>query len=70
MRAVQVLQNDSDWYIIPNDLIVEFSDLSNLIYECEQESDEWYEAIEEFEAQFAHYATGGDINNIKLYADI
>lgn len=67
---VQVVQNDSDWFIIPTELYPKFLELSNKIEKCENHSDEWYNTIDEFEEQFAEYATGGDINIVNLYADI
>lgn len=60
MRKVVVVQDDSShWYVIPKELEDKFNYLLN---------DEDFE--EDFDIIFAHYRTGGDLNNIQLYADI
>lgn len=62
MKKVYVTQDDScHWYIIPFEMKDEFnSDLEGL-------GDENYE---EWEDKYGSYMTGGDLNNIQLYAEI
>lgn len=62
MQKVKVEQDDSGhWYIIPNDLVTEFSnDLEN----------EDIVDSGQFDAKWGKYRTGGRINNIQLYAEI
>ncbi len=72
MEKVICLQDESShWYVIPNDLLSEFNRLLNL---CEEERDLGIENLfkteEEFNKMFSKYRTGGDLNNIQLYAEI
>ncbi len=67
MQKVKAIQDsDSHWYVIPNDLISEFTDLDAKISNDDSE----YDSQEIFSEKFEHYRTGGDLNNIQLYADI
>ena len=56
-KVVAVQDSDSHWYIIPQELHYKFKALL--------ESDE-----DEFIETFSEYMTGGDLNNIQLYAEI
>lgn len=62
MDKVYVVQdNDCHWYVIPYDLKDEF------FSELEKgEADEY----ESFCEKFDQYMTGGDINNVQLYAEL
>lgn len=52
--------DDGHWYVIPNELAETFyTDLEN------GEADEW----ESFNAKYAEYRTGGDLNLVQLYAE-
>lgn len=63
LKEVKAVQDgDCHWFVIPADRIEEFH---RLLYDGELKDD-----YSEFEDQFGQYATGGDLNNIKLYADI
>lgn len=70
MMAVKAVQDESShWYLIPNDELREFDNLSGYIFDLDEDSDEYYDKIEEFEKMFSKYRTGGDLNNIQLYID-
>ena len=59
VNAVQ--DSDCHWYIIPEDMLPKFQQLNS-------SSDP--EAEYEFIDLFDQYRTGGDVNNIQLYAEI
>lgn len=62
MKKVKATQDESGhWYIIPNDLYEEFS----LDMENEEMGDSG-----EFDDKWGHYATGGSLNLIQLWADV
>lgn len=58
-RAVQ--DNDGHWYVIKNSMLESF--LVNL------EDQEMIDSGK-FDEMYAKYATGGDLNNTQLFADI
>lgn len=62
MKKVYVVQDDDcHWYVIPFEMKDEFnSDLDGL-------SDD---NIYEWEDKYSQYLTGGDLNNIQLYAEL
>jgi len=62
MKKVYVTQDESGhWYVIPFEMKDEFnSDLDGY-------NDDNYE---EWEDKYSQYMTGGDLNNIQLYAEI
>lgn len=80
LKRVYVTQDeDSHWYVIPYELVDLFNDLTAPFgYPndalTDEEVDELYEERgrreEAFDKEFSQYATGGDINNIELYARI
>jgi hypothetical protein len=53
-----IKDDDGHWYVIPTEMIVEFH---NLLNDGERTEDEFIE-------KFNRYRTGGDLNNIQLYA--
>lgn len=55
-----IRDDDGHWYVIPVELTVEFH---NLLNGCERTEDE-------FIGKFSRYMTGGDLNNIQLYAEL
>lgn len=61
-KVVAVRDNDAHWYVIP---LSKHEEFNNLLREAE-ENDDYYK----FEDEFSNYRTGGDLNNIQLYADI
>jgi len=68
MKIGYLRQDDSShWYLIPEDMVTIYSEMVNL-FECklEIESDEWYNAIDEFENLFAQYRLGGGPENCKV----
>lgn len=65
LKKVAAVQCDGDWYVIPVEMKDEFSRLSELAEESEN-----YDEQDEFNDKFGQYATGGDLNNIQLYAEI
>ncbi len=58
-RVVALRDESGHWYVIPKELQTDFD---NLVYNEEDEV--------EFTAKFSKYMTGGDINNVLLYAII
>lgn len=69
MKKVYVVQDDDcHWYVIPFDLKDKFFELEEIMNgENEVEFDE---ADTEFNKLFSQYMTGGDLNNIQLYAEL
>lgn len=65
LQKVIAVECDGDWYVIPSEMKEEFNRLSELA-----EVSENYDEQDEFNEKFGGYATGGDLNNIQLYADI
>jgi hypothetical protein len=62
MIKVRAVQDDScHWYIIPNDLTEQF--YIDMLDEDIVDSGE-------FDEKWGEYMTGGDLNNIQLWADI
>ncbi len=69
LKAVKAVQDDSGhWYVIPDDMVSKFYEL-DLAIGSENEITAT-EADENFEFYFSKYRTGGDLNNIQLYAEI
>lgn len=61
LKKVVAVQDDScHWYVIPVEMLQEFRKLG--------EGGEGTE--DEFIEKFSDYMTGGDLNNIQLYAEI
>lgn len=62
MKKVYATQDDSGhWYVIPFEMKDKFNfELDN------GEIDQW----DNFEMLFGQYRTGGDLNNVQLYADL
>jgi hypothetical protein len=61
LQKVRAIKDDSGhWYVIPMELTVEFH---NLLNGGERTEDEFIE-------KFSKYMTGGDLNNIQLYAEL
>jgi len=64
LRKVSAVQDDSGhWYVIPAELEAEF----NTMVDCD---DDDYEAQDRFMEKFDKYLTGGDLNNVQLYAEL
>ncbi len=65
---VEVIQDgDGHWYVIPKSKRTLWDAHIQNIEREEDESDEWYTAIEAFDKEFGEHMTGGDINLIQLY---
>jgi hypothetical protein len=59
LQKVIACQDDScHWYVIPAGMLDEFLKL------CEEENDPL------FDKTFGQYRTGGDLNNVQLWAEI
>lgn len=62
---VKAMQDEScHWYVIPNEMSVKFSELTDKMIKEDYESQE---TIDEFDNLFGAFRTGGDLNNIQLY---
>jgi hypothetical protein len=69
LQPVEALQDDScHWYVIPSSMIGKWMELNDLMASDNQTVFE--EAESEFIALFSKYMTGGDLNNVQLYAEI
>lgn len=65
LQKVVAIQDDSShWYVIPAEMRKEFRRLEELA------SNDNDDALNEFIEKFNKYRTGGDLNNIQLYAKI
>jgi hypothetical protein len=60
--VVVVQDNDDHWYVIPKNLRVQFYEL---LEKAERDNDHI-----DFLEVFDDYMTGGDINNVQLYANV
>ena len=63
--AKAVSDGDGHWYLIPEDMYGDWQTLLNKMFEEEYDN---MDTINEFDALFSKYATGGDLNNTQLYA--
>ena len=62
MEKVKVIQDESGhWYVIPNDLLDEFSD---------DEENESMVDSGKFDEKWGEYRTGGDLNLVQLWAEM
>lgn len=69
LKKVSAIQDDAGhWYVLPSELTSKFYEL-DLAIGSENETTAT-EAEENFEFYFSKYRTGGDLNNIQLYAAI
>lgn len=67
-KVVAIRDESSHWYVIPAHLKNEFHDmLEKCIDDSQEDQYEWQAT---FSDKFSAYQTGGDLNNIQLYADI
>lgn len=67
MQKVRAVQDESShWYVIPDELAEQFFKESAAI----EQDPENYDMIGRFEDKFSKYMTGGDLNNVQLYAEI
>ena len=62
-----MMDDAGNWYVIPNKMLHDFIILLDKVYESGFYDDD---AEAEFEEKFGKYRTGGNVNNIQLYADI
>ena len=69
MIKVTARQDDSGhWYVIPEELNARWSELHEIM---EGENQAAFEKAEdEFISEFSLYMTGGDLNNVQLWAEI
>ena len=68
LQKVRAMQDDSGhWYVFPDYLADEYKDSMNAMYETDFEN---YDLIQKFEEKFSKYRTGGDLNNVQLFAEI
>lgn len=67
-RVYATQDNDGHWYVIPYYSAARFSQLLELseygVY------DDWEKYEEQFIEEFSQYMTGGDLNNVELFADV
>ena len=67
MRTGYLRQDDDGhWYAIPVELVSKFDHMMDEISSTESETDEWYEAIDEFSRVFSKYMTGGGYDHIEI----
>ena len=64
MTPVKAVRDESGhWYLVPNELYMEFNKQSNKIEESGYDND----LINSFEELFSQFRTGGDLNLVQLY---
>ena len=63
VKAVQ--DDESDWFVIPADLYKRFEWYQAMFNSGVYKEDQ--DMIEEFEAEFSEYRTGGDLNLTELW---
>lgn len=69
LQKVQALRDESGhWYVIPSELREEWTRLNNIMDEDNETASQ--EAVDKFIETFNQYRTGGDLNNVQLYAEI
>lgn len=69
LQKVLAKQDDScHWYVIPAELSHEWNRLSEIMYDNDGPGGQAAEDL--FIDTFGQYMTGGDLNNIQLYADL
>lgn len=70
LQKVKAIEEDGDWYVLPEDIYDTFiNDIATMNCLADT-SDEWYEATAQFVNKYEEYRTGGDLNLIQLYAEI
>jgi hypothetical protein len=71
MKKVIAVQDDScHWYVIPARLKSKWNELTEIMESSSSDSEEYDLAESEFIMMFDSYRTGGDLNNIQLYAKL
>lgn len=68
-KVVAVKDNDSHWYVIPAEMKDKFFELLEKS-EYTETGNDWEQFEEEFIDTFTPYETGGDLNNVELYAAV
>lgn len=69
IQKVIAIQDDScHWYVIPAEMQSKFRELEEQMGSDNQNV--YDRASTEFDELFGHCRTGGDLNNIQLYADL
>ena len=70
VQPVKVLRdNDSHWYVIPTVKYERWIELVHMVSKASTEEQE-QRVYDKFEEEFGKYRTGGDLNNIQLFAQI
>lgn len=73
-KVVAVQDDGSNWYVIPSELKEEFRKLDEWIFNAYHNVDIPENVLIDLESKFTEkfskYRTGGDLNNIQLYAEI
>jgi hypothetical protein len=68
LQTVKAAQDEAGhWYVIPNNLYDRFRELHNTAIDYNSPYQE--QAQTEFIDEFHKYRTGGDLNNVQLYAE-
>lgn len=69
-KVVALRDDNAHWYVIPAEMREEFRVLLEQSTDTNLKDDDMYDAQDKFISKFSQYATGGDLNNTQLYADI
>lgn len=70
MKAVQVINFEGDWYIVPNREAKRFNELIELWYSLEYDYESFSCKKSNIDGEldrFEEYKTGGDLNLVQLY---
>ena len=67
MKTGYLRQDDScHWYAVPKEFIERFDMVMDRLNELKFETDEWHDAIDDFESEFGEYRTGGGISDYEI----
>lgn len=69
-EKVKALQDEEGhWHVIPDYMYLEWLEIEKGLAAAEEYSEEWNAFIDQMEALFGAYRTGGDLNNTQLYVE-
>ena len=67
LTKVRLQQTDGDYYLIPEELVNEFQQLNEEIYQNEDKrTEDFYSLLDKFDTKFVKYRMEGDLFEIDL----
>lgn len=67
MKAHFLRRHDLENYLVPEEKVKGFDELTELIDSTEENSDKWYDLIDQFNEKYEQYRTEGELYSTKLY---